>query len=119
MTELSLDEKIRRLELVQAVGVALSAERNRNRLIEMILVEAKRLCNADGGTLYLRTEDDRLRFAILRSDSLGMSLGGTTGKPIDLPTIPMFDPETGAPNTKNVATNERGWRPRDWSTRAV
>lgn len=104
MAERSLEEKIRRLSLVQQVGVALSAERNRDRLIEMILVEAKKLCNADGGTLYLRTENDHLRFAILRSDSLGMSLGGTTGKAIDLPSIPMFDPETGAPNTKNVAT---------------
>jgi HD-GYP domain-containing protein (c-di-GMP phosphodiesterase class II) len=100
----ALDEKVRRLELVFKVGVALSAERNRDRLIEMILDEAKKLCNADGGTLYLRTEDDALRFAILRSDSLGMSLGGTTGKAIDLPHIPMFDAETGKPNTKNVAT---------------
>ncbi len=104
MTERSLEEKIRRLSLVQQVGVALSAERNRDSLIEMILVEAKKLCNADGGTLYLRTEADHLRFAILRSDSLDMSLGGTTGKAIDLPTIPMFDPATGTPNTKNVAT---------------
>lgn len=104
MTERSLEEKVRRLSLVQQVGVALSAERNRDRLIEMILVEAKKLCNADGGTLYLRTDNDHLRFAILRSDSLGMSLGGTTGKPIDLPSIPMFDPESGKPNTKNVAT---------------
>ncbi len=104
MTERSLEEKVRRLSLVQKVGVALSAERNRDRLIEMILVEAKKLCNADGGTLYLRTDDDHLRFAILRSDSLGMSLGGTTGKPIDLPKIPMFDPATGTANTKNVAT---------------
>ncbi len=104
MAERSLEEKIRRLSLVQQVGVALSAERNRDRLIEMILVEAKKLCNADGGTLYLRTDNDQLKFAILRSDSLGMSLGGTTGKPIDLPDIPMFDPETNAANTKNVAT---------------
>ncbi len=104
MAELALDEKVRRLELVLRVGVALGAERNRDRLIEMILDEAKKLCNADGGTLYLRTEEDELRFAILRSDSLAMSLGGTTGKAITLPAIAMYDPETGAPNTKNVAT---------------
>jgi HD-GYP domain-containing protein (c-di-GMP phosphodiesterase class II) len=104
MAEHTLDDKVRRLELVFKVGVALSAERNRDRLIEMILDEAKKLCNADGGTLYLRTENDEQRFAILRSDSLGMSLGGTTGKPIELPVIPMYDAETGKPNTKNVAT---------------
>jgi HD-GYP domain-containing protein (c-di-GMP phosphodiesterase class II) len=103
MAEGSLEEKLRKLSLVQRVGVALGAERDRDTLIEMILVEAKKLCNADGGTLYLRT-DDELRFAILRSDSLGMSLGGTTKRPIDLPNLPLFDRVTGAPNTKNVAT---------------
>jgi DNA-binding response OmpR family regulator len=45
-------------DLVRAVipiGVALMAERDFDRLLEMILEEAQRLCNADGGTLYLRT----------------------------------------------------------------
>ena len=100
----SLEEKVVRLELLHRVGVALSAEKNKDRLLEMILLEAKKLCNADGGTLYLRTDDDELRFAIMMTDSLGIALGGTTGKAIDLPNIPMFDPETGEPNKSNVAT---------------
>ncbi|MFT3923554.1 MAG: HD domain-containing phosphohydrolase [Myxococcales bacterium] len=104
MAEVSLEEKVQRLELVQRVGVALSAERNRDRLLETILGEAQKLCNADGGTLYLRTEDDHLRFTILRSESLGTNLGGTTGKPINFPTIPMFDADTKRPNMRNVAT---------------
>ena len=99
-----LREELKRLGLVHKVGVALSAERNRDRLVEMILLEAKRLCHADGGTLYLRTEDDRLRFAIMWTDSLGIALGGTHGEPIDLPPIPLFDPASGAPNHNNVAT---------------
>ncbi|MEE8245719.1 MAG: hypothetical protein V3S87_00505, partial [Alphaproteobacteria bacterium] len=53
------------------VGIALSAERDHERLVEQILLEAKSICNADGGTLYLREDDhERLRFAIMRSDSL-------------------------------------------------
>jgi len=104
MGEVSLEEKVARLELVQRVGVALSAERNRDRLLETILIEAQHLCNADGGTLYLRTEDDHLRFAILRTESLGTNLGGTTGKPVTLPAIPLFDADTKLPNTRNVAT---------------
>ena len=43
-------------------------------------------------------------FAILRNDSLKLSLGGTTGLPIDLPPVPMRDPVTGQPNHKNVAS---------------
>ncbi len=104
MGEVSLEEKVARLELVQRVGVALSAERNRDRLLETILIEAQKLCNADGGTLYLRTEDDHLRFAILRTESLGTNLGGTTGKPVNFPAIPLFDPDTKEPNMRNVAS---------------
>jgi HD-GYP domain-containing protein (c-di-GMP phosphodiesterase class II) len=103
-TPLPLDEKLRRLELMQRISLALSAERNRDRLIELILVEAKTLCGADGGTLYLRTDKDTLRFAMLRNDSLNMALGGTTGRPIDLPEIPLFDARTGKPLTKHVAS---------------
>jgi len=104
MSGISLEDKLQRLELLHRVGMSLSTEKNRERLLETILVEAKTICRADGGTLYLRTNDDQLRFAIMRSDSLGIRLGGTTGKPIELPTLPMFDPETGEPNHANVAT---------------
>jgi HD-GYP domain-containing protein (c-di-GMP phosphodiesterase class II) len=99
----ALRDKVRRLQLLHKVGVALSAERNKDRLFEMILLEAKALCSADGGTLYLR-EREELRFAIMRTDSLGIALGGTTGEPIRLPPIPLVDPKTGQPNLGNVAT---------------
>ncbi|MDX2052363.1 MAG: HD domain-containing phosphohydrolase [Polyangiaceae bacterium] len=99
-----MEERLQRLELLHRIGVALSAEQNKDRLVEMILLEAKNLCNADGGTLYLKDEKEELRFAILLNDSLGLALGGTTGKPIPFPPIPMKDPITGAPNHKNVAS---------------
>jgi HD-GYP domain-containing protein (c-di-GMP phosphodiesterase class II) len=99
-----LDAKVHDLELLYRVGIALSAERDKDRLLEMILLEAKNLCHADGGTLYLRTDDDHLKFVIMRTDSLGIALGGTTGELIAMPPIPMFDPGTGKPNHHNVAT---------------
>ena len=46
-----------RLAKLIEVGIALSAERDHARLMERILVEAQALCDADGGTLYLRTGD--------------------------------------------------------------
>ncbi len=98
------EEKAERLELLYRVGMALGAVQDKDRLVEMILLEAKKLCHADGGTLYLRTDDDQLAFSIMRTDSLGFALGGTTGKSIDLPPIPMYD-EAGAPNRKNVASS--------------
>lgn len=99
-----LDDKLRRLELLLRVGVALSAETDTNRLLETILLEAKQLTFADGGTLYIRQDEDHLAFAIMRTDSLGIALGGTTGKPTDLPPIPLRDPETGAPNHQHIAS---------------
>ena len=99
----ALEAEVERLNLLYKVGVALSAEHNRDRLMEMILLEAKKLCNADGGTLYLRTDEDELRFVIMRTDTLGIALGGTTGKEIELPPIALFH-SGGEPNDNNVAT---------------
>ena len=84
------------------LGIALSAERNHDRLLEMILLGAKELTNADGGTLYLVGEAGReLRFEIMRNDTMGIAYGGTTGAPIPFPPVPLRDPD-GAANTKSV-----------------
>src|SRR3954468_23293910 len=98
------DDKLRRLELLLRVGVALSAETDTNRLLEKILLEAKELTRADGGTLYLRQHEDSLHFAIMRTDSLGIAIGGTTGRPATLPPIPLRDPDSGAPNHRHIAS---------------
>ena len=87
------------------IGIALSSERNHDRLMEMILLEAKGICNADGGTFYLRTDDNKLKFTIMHTDSKGIARGGTTGKGIPFPPQNMYDPETGEPNHKNVASH--------------
>jgi HD-GYP domain-containing protein (c-di-GMP phosphodiesterase class II) len=98
-----LTEETEHLRLLYRVGISLSAEKNKNRLVEMILLEAKKLCNADGGTLYLLDDQDRLQFDIFMSESLGLIGGGTSGKPIDLPPIPVYD-EHGNPNQANIAS---------------
>jgi len=94
----------RSFERLIEIGISLSSERNINRLMETILLEAKGLCNADGGTLYLRTEEDTLKFEIMRTDSLNIAMGGTTGKDITFPPLRMYDAESGEPNMKNVAS---------------
>ncbi|MBT7487343.1 MAG: GAF domain-containing protein, partial [Rhodospirillales bacterium] len=86
------------------IGIALSAEHNHDRLMENILLEAKDLCNADGGTLYLRTKENGLKFEIMRTDSLNIAMGGTTGKDIPFPPLQMYDPKTGTPNETNIAS---------------
>ena len=94
-----------RYERLIRIGTDLSRERNHDRLMENILLEAKHLCNADGGTLYLRTENNELKFEIMRTDSKGFAAGGTTGTPIAIPPLRMYDAATGEPNHKNIASH--------------
>ena len=89
------------LEYLNNVGVALSQERDINRLLETILVAAKNITNADGGTLY-RLVDDKLKFEIVLNDSLGIKMGGTSGNPIPFYSIPLHQ-DDGTKNTSMVA----------------
>jgi len=84
------------------IGVALSAEKNHSRLLELILRKAKELANADGGTLYTRTEDNRLKFEIVITDSLGIHRGGTSGQEISFYPIALYSAD-GKPNRNMVA----------------
>ncbi len=94
-----------KLSTLVDLGVSLSAERNSSRLMEMILIGAKDLTHADGGSLYIRDDDETLRFEIMRTDSLGIAVGGTTGKDVPLPPVPLYDPQTGEANHRNVVSH--------------
>lgn len=99
----SIEDLLRRLEQLNAIGAALSKERDITRLLESILIAAKTITHADGGTLYRVTEDGQaLRFEILKTDSLKIAMGGTSGKPIDFPNLPLHDAQ-GRPNDSLVA----------------
>ncbi len=60
----------RNQELVK-IGMALSAEKKLAKLLEMIVSEARRYTNADGGTLYIKNDQEQLEFKIIQNDSLG------------------------------------------------
>jgi GAF domain-containing protein len=92
------------LNVVIPLAIQLSIEEDFNHLLERILAGARTLCRADGGSLYLRTDDDHLAFMIMRSATLRMALGGTTGVAIPYPRLPLYDPATGRPNRRHVAT---------------
>jgi HD-GYP domain-containing protein (c-di-GMP phosphodiesterase class II) len=90
-----------KLEYLNAIGIALSQERDIDKLLETILVAAKNLTRADGGTLY-RLADDKLKFEIVRNDSLAIAMGGTSGNPVPFYPIPLHDKD-GSPNLTMVA----------------
>ena len=91
-----------RLEQLNHIGIALSKERDITKLLEVILVAAKDVTHADGGTLYRMTEEKTLKFEIIRNDTLGIAMGGTTGVEIPFYPINLFDKE-GRPIYSMVA----------------
>ena len=94
-----LEEQIGNLS---QIGLALSKERDMSKLLEMILLEAKRISNSDGGTLYMMTDDKRLKFEIMMTDSLNFHMGGTSGEEIPFYPVKLYD-EKGEPNNSMVA----------------
>ncbi|MSP86620.1 MAG: hypothetical protein EXR42_04370 [Methylotenera sp.] len=54
----------------------MSAKRDNNRLLGIILFGAKEITNADGGTIYTVTDDKHLKFAIMSNKTLNIAMGG-------------------------------------------
>lgn len=97
-------DNIRLLQKFTKIGTALSSERNIERLLEMILEEAKGLANADGGTLYITSEDrTELQFAIVQTSSLKIKMGGK-GERITWQPVPLLDSD-GLPNHRHVCAH--------------
>ncbi len=94
---------LERLEQLSQIGIALSKERDTNRLLETILAVAKRITKADGGTLYRVTENRTLEFEILQTDSLGLAMGGTTGVEIPFDPVQLYD-SAGKRTLSNVVS---------------
>ena len=94
-----LEERIKRLN---EIGIALSTERDTNKLFELILEEAKNITNADGRTLYMVDEKGNLKFEIMRNDSMNTIMGGTSGVKIPFPAVPKYF-DDGEPNLSNVS----------------
>ena len=84
------------------IGRSLSREKNINILLEKILIEARKISCSDGGTLYLMTEDKRLSFEIMHTESKGMFFGGKHS-PVPKEIYPVKMYVDGVPNTHSVS----------------
>ena len=101
----TIQDLFRRLEQLNDIGASLSNERDINLLLEKILLAAKAITRADGGTLYLLAEDGQsLHFEIVRTDSLNIAFGGSSGQSTSgkFPDLPLYNPD-GSPNNSLVA----------------
>jgi HD-GYP domain-containing protein (c-di-GMP phosphodiesterase class II) len=103
MQELTPTNIVERLDLLTEVSVALGDGHDIDTFLDRILKVAKSMTNADGGTLYRPSADERsLCFHISLNDSLDLYQGGSSGKSIDLTPIPLYD-ERGDKNLASVA----------------
>jgi HD-GYP domain-containing protein (c-di-GMP phosphodiesterase class II) len=99
-----MDADPTRIRQLNEIGIALSAERDHDVLLERILSSARALTDADAGTLYtMDAQADRLDFAIVQNDTLGIYLGGP-GTPVGdgFPGVALHQSD-GTPNDQQVA----------------
>ncbi|MBL8506275.1 MAG: GAF domain-containing protein [Methylobacillus glycogenes] len=101
----TLDDLFRRLDQLNDIGASLSSEHDLKLLLEKIVLAAKRITRADGGTLYLLADDRRaLHFEIVRTDSLNIAFGGSSAQSTSgmFPDLPLYRAD-GSPNDGMVA----------------
>ncbi|MGD9940443.1 MAG: HD domain-containing phosphohydrolase [Clostridia bacterium] len=102
---MKLEETLMKLEMLVEMGIAMSAEFDIHKLSEMILANAKQLTHADGGSLYLVNEqNDHLVFQIVMNDTLHFMQGGTSGNPVSMHPVPLYNPD-GSENHHNVVSH--------------
>ncbi len=74
------DDTRRQLEELNEIGIRLSAERDVETLLRLILSRAREITHSDAGSIYLVEEPEgaprRLRFEISQNDSASVPLGG-------------------------------------------
>ena len=86
----------RQLELVR-VGIALTGERDLERLLQLILSTARELVGADAGSLFLiedRKGSSLLRFVLAQNDSVAATMVTTT-MPMDTSSLAGYVAATG------------------------
>jgi len=101
MQELNQTQIAQRLDLLTELSVELGSRHDTDSLLERILMVAKGMTAADGGTLYRPcVERQQLNFHISVNDTLGIRQGGKNGEPINIPGVPLF----GAGGEKNLSS---------------
>ncbi len=97
-----INEQSEHIQKLNEIGLALSYERDINKLLEMILEQAIKYTNSDAGTLYMVSDDEKyLEFKVVITNSLKIKMGGTASE-ITWNPLSLYD-ENGNPNKQMVA----------------
>ncbi len=85
---MNLENHLQTMGTLNQIGIALSEERSNDRLLELILIAAKNMTNADGCALYTLTGDKQLRLSVMNIDSIHLVMNRDGNM-----VIPLFDDE--------------------------
>ncbi|HEV8642416.1 MAG TPA: ATP-binding protein [Methylomirabilota bacterium] len=89
-TKAHLERLTTESQKLNAIGIALSAERDRAALLGLVLSKAREITHADAGSLYLVEEDSegsrQLRFIVVQNDSFPAPFEGST-LPVDSQSV--------------------------------
>ena len=88
--------------IILPLGIKLSGEKDFDQLLYLIVSEAKTICHAEMGILYLRIENEQLQPVILVNDSLGLCWIGAEQQSPPLTTLSLQNGQV-SPN-QNIAT---------------
>lgn len=85
------------------IGMALSSEKDINKLLEIMLDNVMEISNADAGSLYvLDKKKKQLNFKIVRNYSMNIRMGENDGNECVLPPVPLEI--NNEQNLKNVSS---------------
>ncbi|CCK81612.1 HD family phosphohydrolase [Desulfobacula toluolica] len=85
------------------IGMALSSEKDINKLLEIMLDNVMEISNADAGSLYvLDKKKKQLNFKIVRNYSMNIRIGENDGNECVLPPVPLEI--NNEQNLKNVSS---------------
>ncbi|BBP44352.1 HD-GYP domain-containing protein [Thiosulfativibrio zosterae] len=92
---------LKKIEQLNKIGIALSAQSDTTALLGQILESAQELTAADGGTLY-RVINGKLHFDVILNRTLNIKMGGNYTKGVPFGAIPLTNND-GSANCSAVA----------------
>lgn len=91
-----------KFEEIMRINLALTSQHNREKLLDDILTLTRKLTNADAGTLYIKSKDEKsLDFKVVQNTTLNIKLNDTKNSSI-WPSLPIYL-EDGTLNDNMVA----------------
>lgn len=94
---------LKKLRKLNQIGIALSANKSTNTVLNEIIMGAQELTGADGGTIYLLKEDKALHFALVHNSSLNIHIDDPAQLHEKFRPIDLFNND-GEPNLNNVVS---------------